>query len=181
MSLLLLVGAAACGGSTPVATKSTPTTTTTAKATPSGFAAYRACLTAHGIPAGAFGAGRARGSGSSATPGSGTFPSTTLPAGVTQQQYQGALVACRSERPTGRLGLGGAAFKAYTNCLQLHGAALPRRAGLSTTSTTGASSSTTPSTTLARSGPALQAAEQACVSLRPAFGGPGATTSTTGP
>ncbi|HWG75028.1 MAG TPA: hypothetical protein VG184_13340 [Acidimicrobiales bacterium] len=185
MSLLglLIVGAAACGGTTPVTSTSTSTTT---KVAPTGLAAYRTCLTDHGIPATALG-GRRPGGGPSSTPGSGTFPSTTLPAGVTQQQYQGALTACRSERPTGRFGPGGvagpqsAAFKAYTNCLQLHGAALPGRGGFSTTSTTGASSTTAASTTLATAGPTFQAAQQACASLRPTFAGPGATTTTTQP
>ncbi len=56
-------------------------------------------------------------------------PTPSLPAGVTQAQYQAALQACRSQLPAGggfgRGGANSAAFAAYRNCLQLHGVTLP--------------------------------------------------------
>jgi hypothetical protein len=115
----------------------------------------------------------------------GTTPSS-LPAGVTTQQFEAAMTACRSLLPAG----GGQnfqnspAFAAYRNCLQLHGVTLPK-AGQGNGGGGQTPGSTTPGAPrgfggLDTTNPTVQAALKACAALRPA-GGPGQGGSTTTP
>jgi hypothetical protein len=184
-------------------TASTPGSTAAA-----GFAAYSNCMTSHGIPASVLQQNRranappATGTESSAPPagsggGGGNGPTPSLPAGVTQAQYQAALQACRSQLPAGGFGGGGAggansaAFAAYRNCLQLHGVTLPAAGQPPAGQPTGTGqppSSATPSSSrpaglggLNNSDPTVQAALTACMSLRPANTQGSSTTSTTAP
>jgi hypothetical protein len=181
---------AACGGSSSKSATSSPTSTTTpAGAASASFTKYTQCLESHGVPASAtgslFGGGR-RGPGAgpaSTIPGATTVPRTrpTIPA-----QYQGAVTACASDRPSfggfggfGGGGLNSATFTAYRNCLVIHGVTLP------TTPTTtpgeppptggfgggfGAGSRGVLNT------PAGKAAQQACANLLPARTGATPTT-----
>jgi len=131
--------------------------------------AFTQCMQSHGInaanlPRGAFGrGGGGQNSSQSSNGGSNTTGPTTsftLPPGVTQQQMQSALQACRSLLPAGgRNFQNNPAFAAYRNCLQLHGV---------TTGTGGGQG-------LDRTSPTVQAAMQACSALRPA---PSSSTST---
>jgi hypothetical protein len=203
-SVFALIVIAGCGGGGTKSAASSSTSTSTPAATgasgAAGFAAYSKCMTSHGIPASAL---TRRGNGppttgtdGSAPPansggGSGNPPTPSLPAGVTQAQYQAALDACRSQLPAGGgagAGAGGGAnsaeFAAYRNCLQLHGVTLPtggqRPSGQ--TATTGQTATAPPAGGLGglnTSDPTVQAALTACMSLRPAQGSP--TTSTTAP
>lgn len=202
VAVALAATLAACGGSS---TKTSSAPSTTAKPGSASTAAYTSCLEQHGIPASAatqmasgprgfFGGGRNPEAAGGGTPGTGgpagggTRPS--LPAGVTQSSLRTATQACRSVDPNaGRFGGGqfnSAASAAYRNCLQIHGVTLPTRGapGSSTTSTTaaGSPSSSTPGGGRGFGGlnpndPTVQAAMQACASLRPTPGG--STTSTT--
>jgi len=164
---------AACGsGSKTTATASASRSTTTAAANGNRTAqrqAFTQCMQSHGInaanlPRGAFGrGGGGQNSSQSSNGGSNTTGPTTsftLPPGVTQQQMQSALQACRSLLPAGgRNFQNNPAFAAYRNCLQLHGV---------TTGTGGGQG-------LDRTSPTVQAAMQACSALRPA---PSSSTST---
>jgi hypothetical protein len=211
-SVFALVVMAGCGGGggtkSASAASSSASTSTVAPAGAASFAAYSKCMTSHGIPASALtrrGNGPPTTGGTAGTDGStppastpdgpGNGPTPSLPAGVTQTQYQAALDACRSQLPAGGFGGGGGAgggansaeFAAYRNCLQLHGVTLPtggQRAGgqPDATGQTAPSGSTPPAGGfggLNTSDPTVQAALTACMSLRPAQGSP--TTSTTAP
>src|SRR5580692_11759128 len=92
----LTIVLAACGGGSKTTTA--PTTSTTTNSRSAALAAYVTCMKNHGVtlPAGAgafgFGGGGRRGTattvaGSPASSVPRTFPSTTLPAGVTAAQY----------------------------------------------------------------------------------------------
>ncbi|MHB1533816.1 MAG: hypothetical protein ACYC1D_04230 [Acidimicrobiales bacterium] len=158
LSLGLLLSA--CGGG---ATTSAPTTTTGAAA-PSA-AAFRSCMTAHGIPSSALaGLGRGRRAGASGS------ASTTLPPGVTSQQLRSARQACRGDLPSRRGGAGGLGAgpraAAYRSCLKQHGVTLPSR-------TAGA-----PPVSIDRTSPAFVAARQACAALLPSGGSTGSTSTT---
>ncbi len=163
---------AACGGgskTTATASASRPTTTAPANANRTAQRqAFTQCMQSHGIntanlPRRAFGGGGGENSSQNGNGGSsstGPTTSLTLPPGVTQQQMQSALQACRSLLPTGgRNFQNNPAFAAYRNCLQLHGV---------TTGTGGGQG-------LDRTNPTVQAAMQACAALRPA---PSSSTST---
>jgi hypothetical protein len=213
-TVLALVVAGCGGGGSKSATSSSTTSSTTAGATTgtttgrgtgaAGFAAYTQCMTSHGIPASALqnrrgNAPPATGGEGGAPPASapggaadGSIPTPSLPAGVTQAQYQAAIEACRSQLPAGGFGGGGAnsaALAAYRNCLQLHGVTLPaggQRAGgqptgtdQTPTSATGSSTSTPGFGGLNSSDPTVQAALKACESLRPTPAQGSSTTSTT--
>jgi hypothetical protein len=159
---------AACGGgSNTAASASAGSATTTAPANGNRTAqrqAFNQCMQSHGIntanlPRRGFGGGGGRNSdgGSSST---GPTSSVSLPPGVTQQQMQSALQACRSLLPTGGRNLqNNPAFAAYRNCLQLHGVTVGTGAGQG----------------LDRTNPTVQSAMQACAALRPA---PSSSTST---
>ena len=155
LATLGLLLAACGGGSKTTATASaSPSTTTTTPGSRDRSAqrqAFDQCMQSHGVNAsnlrGRFGGGGRGGTGST-----GPTTSFTLPPGVTQQQMQSALQACRNLLPAG----GGnfqnnPAFAAYRNCLQLHGVTL----------------GTGPGQGLNRSDPTVQAALQACAALRP--------------
>jgi hypothetical protein len=150
-------------------------------------------MTSHGIPASALrqprsgnpptttGSGEAAAPAASQSGGTGSArPTPSLPAGVTQAQYQAALQACRSQLPAGggfgRGGANSAAVAAYRNCLQLHGVTLPAagqpasgQAAGSAQTPTSATGATTPRGFggLNTADPTVQAAMQACMSLRP--------------
>jgi hypothetical protein len=142
--LLLVLGASltACGSSK----KTVGATTSTTSSFQAAYQAYRTCMAQNGVnlPANMFNRGQRPnggngGSGASAPAGSanntastgnggprsgGTPPSTTLPAGVTEQQYQKAQQACQSKMPQrqSRDGAGGTTqFAAYLSCLKDHG------------------------------------------------------------
>jgi hypothetical protein len=151
---------AACGGgSKTTGTASAPQPTTTAPATGNRTAqrqAFYQCLQSHGIntanlPRRGFGAGGQNSNGESSSTGPTT--SFSLPPGVTQQQMQSALQACRSLLPSGgRNFQNNPAFAAYRNCLQLHGVTIGTGGGQG----------------LDRTNPTVQSAMQACAALRPA-------------
>ncbi len=204
---------AGCGGGSTKASASSPSTTApkTGGTGAAGFEAFTQCMVSHGIPASAL--QRTRPANTPPTTGAdaGSTPATStggeaggtggnrtppsLPAGVTQAQYQAALQACRSQLPAGGGGFGGggansAALAAYRNCLQLHGVTLPAAGqrpagqpggtGQTPASTAGSSTSQPGFGGLNTSDPTVQAAMTACASLRPART-PGSTTSTTTP
>ena len=166
-----LILAACGGGSKTTATASASRSTTTAAANGNRTAqrqAFTQCMQSRGVkttnlPRRAFGGAGGQNSSQDSNGGSSsTGPTTsfTLPPGVTQQQMQSALQACRSLLPAGgRNFQNNPAFAAYRNCLQLHGV---------TTGTGGGQG-------LDRTSPTVQAAMQACSALRPA---PSSSTST---
>jgi hypothetical protein len=198
----LTIVLAACGGGSKTTTA--PTTSTTTNSRSAGLAAFDACMKSHGVtlPAGAggfgFGGGGGRrgtgttvaGSPASSVPR--TFPSTTLPAGVTSAQYSAAIAACRSTLPArGAGGFGGvnsAALATYRNCLNGYltangGTTIPTAAGGGGGfgggfggGGFGGAGTTTPGETTTTN-PLMQAAQAHCVALRPTFG----TTTTTTP
>ena len=191
---------AACGGGGgggAAKTASSATTTTTAAGDrQAALAAFRSCMQSHGVtlPAngglgGLFRGGGGAGNNTGSSVPNRTFPSTTLPAGVTGQQWQAALAACQSQLPargTGNGGNGGnfannPQVRVYYNCLQTylmtHGATtLPPlgQAGARGLFGGGPGGGSGSSTT---ADPTLQAAQAHCASLRPTFGG-GSTTTT---
>jgi hypothetical protein len=167
LAALGVILAACGGGSKTTATASAAQSTTTAPANGSRTAqrqAFNQCMKSHGINTtnlprrGLAGGGGEASNGASSSTGPTT--SFTLPPGVTQQQMQSALQACRSLLPNGgRNFQNNPAFAAYRNCLQLHGV----------TPGTGFGQG------LDRTNPTVQAAMQACAALRPA---PSSSTST---
>jgi hypothetical protein len=179
-AVVLVVGAAACGGSSSAKAAATTTTTTAAGGRAGALAAYRTCLSQHGVNlpkrtprtggppssgtgtagggfgGGGFGGGGFGGGGLGGTPRS-------LPPGVTASQYAAAQKACASKLPTGgfgRGGLGSPAFQAYTSCLRDHGVTIP---GATTQTTTAGS----PRPTFNRNDPKFVAANQICRALLP--------------
>ena len=178
------IALAACGGGGTSATGASPTTTA-----PSGSASltsYVQCLESHGVPssvASTFGQRRGFGrGGASGSSSSESVPPASPPQSFTRptipSQYQAAVQACRSLRPSFGGGLGGginsAAFAAYRNCLQLHGVTLP------TPSTGGGQAGATGPGGLfsqLQNNPNFKAAQQACAALAPTRG-TGATTTT---
>jgi hypothetical protein len=191
--VLAACGGGGGGGASGAKTASSATTTTAAGNRQAALAAFRSCMQSHGVtlPANSGLGGVFRGGGGAGdTNGSSvpnrTFPSTTLPPGVTSQQWQAALAACQSQLPARGTGNGGngANFannpqvQVYYNCLQTylmtHGATtLPPlgQAGARGLFGGGPGSSTT------TADPTLQAAQAHCAALRPTFGG-GSTTTT---
>jgi hypothetical protein len=170
LAAFVLILAACGGGSKTTATASPSRSTTTAPANGNRAAqrqAFTQCMQSHGVkttnlPRRALGGGGQNSSQNSNGGTSSTGPTTsfTLPPGVTQQQMQSALQACRSLMPAGgRNFQNNPAFAAYRNCLQLHGV---------TTGTGGGQG-------VDRTNPTVQAAMQACAALRPA---PSSSTST---
>ena len=180
---------AACGGGGGTAkTAASASTTTTAAGgnRQAALAAFRSCMQSHGVtlPANGGLGGVFRGGGGdtgSSVPGNRTFPSTTLPPGVTSQQWQAALSACQSQIPRGTGNGGNLAnnpqVQVYYNCLQSYltthgGTTLPPLGQAGTRGLFGGGPGS--STTL---DPTMQAAQAHCASLRPTFGG--STTTTT--
>jgi hypothetical protein len=159
---------AACGGSSKTTAKTSagqPTTTAPANGNRSAQRqAFNQCMQSHGVstanlPRRGFGAGGGE-TGNGASSSTGPTTSFTLPSGVTQQQMQSALQACRSLLPTGgRNFQNNPAFAAYRNCLQLHGVTVGTGGGQG----------------LDRTNPTVRSAMQACAALRPA---PSSSTST---
>lgn len=174
-----LVLAACGGGSThPASASPAPTTTTPGRGGGAGtVAAFRSCMSSHGVTL-ATRPGGGNGGPPSTTPGD-TRPQgagggfggnpgnrfNTPPAGVDPTKYATALAACRSLLPTGN-GANNTAFQAYRSCLQDHGVTLPATGG------TGS---------INRNDPKVQAALKTCQPLLPAGGGRGTTTTTTAP
>jgi hypothetical protein len=159
------------------------TSTTTAASGRAGFTAYFNCLKSHGVTLDLGGRG-----GFGGPPGS-TPPSdvTTTTMSATQRAaFEKAASDCASLRPkfNGGSGANNTAFAAYRNGLKLHGVTLPTRGAGGFGGFGGSGSSTSTSTTAS---PTVQAAMNACASLRPkggpgGFGGgfPGGSTTTTG-
>jgi len=195
--VLLVAGCGGGGGSSKAAGASSASTSTTASGASAGFAAFTQCMTSHGIPASALRRGTGGGNGppaegaggppsgfSGSGAPSGSLPTPSLPAGVTQAQYQTAIQACGSQLPQGAGGgANSAQFAAYRNCLQLHGVTLPASGGppasdQTASSATGGSAPTPGLGNLDTTNPTVQAALKACASLRPA---PGSTSTSTSP
>lgn len=118
-------GATATGVSTPA---STSTATANAAGSRTGFAAYAACLSQHGItlpsgrpsnrPSGQF-------TGPPAPRPSGGFRFAP-PSGVSSSAFAAAQQACAALRPAGRFGAGGlSALAAFRSCMSDHGVTLP--------------------------------------------------------
>jgi hypothetical protein len=178
---------AACGGggsSHPASAAPTTTTSTTVAGGRGGvaLAAFRSCMSSHGValatrPRGASGArtppsttpGETRPPGGGGGFGGGNFANrfNTPPAGVDPTKYKAALAACRSKLPTGTgNALNNSAFQAYRSCLKDHGVTLPATGG------TGS---------INRSDPKVQTAMKTCQPLLPAGGFGRSTTTTTAP
>lgn len=149
-SCLVVAGAlAACGSSA-----SGDSAAASSSQGADGFAAYRQCLSEHGItlPSGGPGGGQPgqgqqgeqpsglptdRPSGApsgmpSGGPGGGGMPGGVLPSGIDASAFQSANEACASLRPTGGPGGGGAgidqsALAAYRSCLSDHGVTVTGR------------------------------------------------------
>jgi len=197
VALALLVTACG-GGSSKTATGTTTTTTARGAARAARLAAYRQCLQSHGVtlPAnagggfGGFGAGAGR---RAAGDTSGTAPTTTLPPGVTEQQWQAAVTACASQLPARGNLQNNPQFQVYYNCLQTylmtHGATtLPPLSQVGGGffgggGGPGGPAGTTAGDTTTTANPTLQAARDHCAALRPTFGGgaAGGATSTSTP
>jgi hypothetical protein len=146
---------AACGGgggsssgTTTASSAAAGTTTTGAAGFQAAFAAYRTCLSQHGVklptggfrrpPSGTTGgtppAGGGFGGGNGAPPSGQGF----LPAGVSAATFQKAQQACASKRPTGGFRRGGgfgggqissSALAAFRSCMQSHGVTLSAQGG----------------------------------------------------
>lgn len=171
--VVLVVVAAACGGSSAKAAAPTSTTVTGR----AGFAAYRTCLSQHGVtlPQRTPGSGGPPSTGDGGAPasggggfGGGGFGGTprSLPPGVTAAEFAAAQKACASKLPAGgsggRFG-GGAAFAAYASCLRDHGVTIASRpVGTPPTTLAGA---TRP--TFNRNDPKFIAANKICQALLP--------------
>jgi hypothetical protein len=182
LALVALLGA--CGTSKPAAsapasadTASADQTTTTA----AGNAAYRDCLSQHGVTLPSFRSPPSTppdSSPSDSTPPAsgprGSFPGG--PNGSADPATQAALQACASLRPQGNgNGFGNRAansqaFQAYYSCLKDNGVDVP--------DTTAASG---PPPSIDRSSPAFAAANAKCQVLLPQRGDNGSTTTTTTP
>lgn len=138
-------------------------------------------MKSHGVTVTAGGRGGFRGGGgppgSDATGTTRPTTPTTLPPGVTQQQYDAAIQACRSLLPApGQNIANNPAFAVYRNCLQARGVTLPTPGQSTGSAATGGFGGLTNSTD-----PTVQAALKACASLRPTGGfggGQGASTTT---
>jgi hypothetical protein len=168
---------AACGGSSSHAAASNAPTTTTGGSGPNGtrLAAFRTCMSNHGITlpqrrrtgTGDSGASGASGFTGGSGGGGGGFANRFAqpPAGVDPTKYQDALNACRSQLPTGGGNFNSSAFQAYRSCLQDHGVTLPAQGGVRS---------------LKMSDAKVQAAMKTCQPLLPAgFGRNRSTTPTT--
>lgn len=190
LACAVLLAACGGGGGSAKTSASATTTTTAAGNRQAAQAAFRSCMQSHGVtlPAngglgGVFRGGGGAGDSTGSSVPNRTFPSTTLPAGVTSQQWQAALAACQSQLPARGAGNGGnfannPQVQVYYNCLQTYlmthgGTTLPPlgQAGARGLFGGGPGSSTT------TADPSLQAAQAHCASLRPTFGG-GSTTTT---
>jgi hypothetical protein len=180
---------AGCGGGSSHAAGANPaptTTTTVAGGRGALLAAFRSCMSSHGVtlptrvrtvpnggppsstpgetrPSGSSGGGGGFGFGGGGNPAN-RF--ATAPKGVDPTKYAAALAACRSTLPTGPNPANNSAFQAYRSCLQDHGVTLP---------TTGGAGS------INRNDPKVQAALKTCQALRPARGFGRPTTTTTAP
>ncbi|MDQ6614746.1 MAG: hypothetical protein M3083_08375 [Actinomycetota bacterium] len=182
---------AACGGGTTKtaapATTTTPTTITSGRGARQ--AAFRQCMQSHGVslPAGATGFG-----GRAPAGDTGSVPTTTIPAGVTSQQWQAAVTACASQLPARGNLQNNPQFQLYYNCLQTYltthgGTTLPPLGqggtgglfgpGGAGGAGNGGGAGTAGGAT-ATTNPALQAARDHCAPLRPTFGGGTTSTST---
>jgi hypothetical protein len=177
---LVLAGCGGGGSSKASASAGSSTTTTAATGrNTAAFAKYRDCLKQHGVDLPNFGQRGQRQGGE--TPGSSVPPRTqpSLPAGVTQQQFDAAQQACESLRPAGGFGGGGggvrnsAAFKAYVSCLADHGVAVSTTTSTSTTA--GTASPQRPGQQFDRNDPHFASANQVCMALLPQ---PSTTTTT---
>jgi hypothetical protein len=138
-------------------------TTTTTPSPGAAIAAFRACMTKHGVKL----AQRRPGAGGPPTSGSGggtgggrfgragggfdpTKVPANLPKGVTAKKYLAAVKACKSKIPKGGFGFGGAnrgQYQAYISCLRDHGVNIPQRGSATGGSATGGSGSGSSTTT----------------------------------
>jgi hypothetical protein len=190
--LLLVVVAAACGSSSPKVAASAATTTTVAGgrgANTAALAAYRTCLSQHGVKlptrtpgsrpptSSTGGTGGAGGGGFGGGFGGGGFGGGAN----ASPQFAAAQKACASKLPKGGFGFGGrgggaggAAFTAYISCMKDHGITIANR----TTSTTVAGATTTSVAPVDRTSAKFIAANKVCQALLPAR--PGTTTTTAG-
>lgn len=171
----------ACGGGGSSA--SGASSTTTAPSGSASLASYVQCLESHGVPgsvASTFGQRRGFGRGAASGSSSGeSVPPASPPQSFARptvpSQYQAAIQACRSLRPSFGGGINSAAFAAYRNCLQLHGVSLP------TPPTGGGQGGVTgPGGSLSQlqNDPNFKAAQQACAALAPTRGTSTSTTTT---
>jgi hypothetical protein len=134
----------AAASSSPTGTSTTGTPTTGTSTNAAGFAAYRSCLTAHGLTGlsgGRFGRGGAGGAGAAGTTTTGGAPAATETTTTGARPFsrpalsaadQKALAACSSLRPSGGFGFGGgagaggggrgfASSPKFVACLKSHG------------------------------------------------------------
>lgn len=115
-SLLAACGGGSSSGSTPVAAAASASSTAGA----GGNAAYRTCLSQHGVTLPSRSPGQGRPTGGAGGGGFGGFS--------VSPQMQAAMQACASLRPTGGAfpgGRGGTALTAFRNCMNQQGVAIP--------------------------------------------------------
>ena len=131
----LIAGCSSAGSGSSAAADSTST------ASSSGYSAYTACLSEHGVTLpsrGAFGAGRRSHPAGSFTPGAGRTGGAGGYGGYgggfasANPTMSAAMQACASDRPTGAAGFGGGGFgggstrlTAFRNCMTQQGEAVP--------------------------------------------------------
>jgi hypothetical protein len=158
-ALVALVGVTAlgaCGGGS----KSSATPSTGAQrsaATSQAIAAYRQCLSDHGVASGR----RTGGTGGSQVPDSGGPPSSRAPLTPDQQaKRQAAQQACQSKLPPGYAQQRQQDLAAYRSCLADHGVNLPATPSGSGTGLQG----------INRNDPTFQAAQKVCAPLMPNSG-----------
>jgi hypothetical protein len=172
-----------------------PVTTTTVAGRGARQAAFRQCMQSHGVtlPAGsAVGFGGRPGTGGAGGTGDTTgstrsVPTTTIPAGVTSQQWEAALAACNSQLPARGNLQNNPQFQLYYNCLQTYlmthgGTTLPplSQGGAGIFGGGGAGGGAGNGGSTSTTDPTLQAARDHCAALRPAAGA-GSTTTTSKP
>ena len=172
---LVLAGCGSGGSKANASASSTTSTTAPGGRNAAAFTKYRDCLKQHGIDLGTFAGGgpRRQNDASGDTTPSSQPPRTapSLPAGVTQEQFQAAQQACASLRPAGG-GFGGggirntAAFQAYVSCLADHGVAVSTTT-TSTSTTAGTAPPQRPGQQFDRNDPHFASANQICQALLP--------------
>jgi hypothetical protein len=180
----MVTALAACGGGSTKAVA--PVTTTTVAGRGARQAAFSQCMQSHGVklPAGSgvgFGGRPGTGGAGDTTGSTRSVPTTTIPPGVTTQQWQSALAACNSQLPNRGNAQNNPQFQLYYNCLQTYlmthgGTTLPPLSQGGAGIFGGGGGGSTATTT----NPTLQAARDHCVALRPT-GGVGSTTTTAKP
>jgi len=174
-----------------VAASAATTTTVAGGRNTAAFAAYRTCLSQHGVKLptrtpGSRPPTSSGGTGGGGELGGGGFGGGGFGGGANATpQFAAAQKACASKVPKGgfgfggRGGAGGAAFTAYVSCMKDHGITLSTRRAAGTSITTIAGATTSSSVApVDRTSPKFIAANKICQALLPSR--PTTTTTTAG-